>query len=351
MAEALPPINAPEDKGARWIQSHLSSFQLYRELHAHLDRTFVLDDVDHLCRDPGMVKLLKCLCNTENTRRVYWATSNRDLEREGIPREFETRSKVALVINEWETVNENVGALEDRGMVLKFAPCSTEVHRQVGTWFTDKRVYNFVGDRLDRIYHPSQRLYLTASSLRSHGEDWKAWIEQKIALPGEMQIVRDLRSDKGYTCEDQRVMRFNALTGKSRASYFRVVADLKALEAANSGLASKPKMPPRRRTAQVVTPPTELGLRKAAKVTPKSTASVETKKAADGSTGGATRGRPRKAKVGDGRRAVAEVLPLVGNTGGQPGEEIVSLSMASQETTQDSGCPETGTGSPLKLAS
>lgn len=122
MAEALPKIQRPEDDGARWIESHVSPFQLYRELHAHRDRTFVLDDVDHLCRDPGMVKLLKCLCNTEKTRRIYWATSNRDLEREGVPREYDTTSKVALVINERETVNQNVGALEDRGMVLRFAP-------------------------------------------------------------------------------------------------------------------------------------------------------------------------------------------------------------------------------------
>lgn len=266
MAEALPKIERPEDEGARWIGSHVSSFQLYRELHAHQDRTFVLDDVDHLCRDPGMVKLLKCLCNTEKSRRVYWATSNRDLEREGIPREFETRSKVALIINEWETLNENVGALEDRGMVVRFAPSSAEVHRQVGTWFDDKRVYNYVSDRLDRIYQPSQRLYVTASSLRKLGEDWKGWIEAKIALPDELQIVRDLRSDNTYICEDKRVLRYNALTGKSRASYFRVVADLKALESVNSVKVVKPKMPPRKRASLPVEQAVESSLRKAAKV-------------------------------------------------------------------------------------
>ncbi len=167
MAEALPRIQEPEDEGARWIGSNVTAFQLYKDLCHHRDRTFVLDDVDNLCRNPAIVTLLKCLCNSEATSRVYWATSHKDLEKEGIPREFDTKSRVALIINEWETVNRNVGALEDRGMVVRFAPSSAEVHKHVSTWFKDKRVLDYVEARLDRIFEPSQRLYLTASSLRT----------------------------------------------------------------------------------------------------------------------------------------------------------------------------------------
>jgi hypothetical protein len=268
MAEVLPKIRTPDDAGARWIESHVSAFQLYRELHAHTDRTFVLDDVDHLCQDANIVKLLKNLCNTEETRRIYWATSNRDLEREAIPREFDTKSKVALILNKWKTVDENVGALEDRGMVLRFAPPSVEVHGQVGTWFRDKRVYEFIGDRLARIFKPSQRLYVTASSMKGKGlgDDWKGWIEQQIALPDELEIVRELRADPSFASEHQRLQRYSDACGKGRASYFRVVADLKAWEAVNSGVATKAKLPPRRRAAHPATPPVEMTLRKAARV-------------------------------------------------------------------------------------
>ncbi|WP_435018554.1 hypothetical protein TA3x_000531 [Tundrisphaera sp. TA3] len=353
MAEALPKINTSDDAGARWIESHVSAFQLYRELHAHKDRTFVLDDVDHLCRDQMIVKLLKNLCNTEETRRIYWATSNRDLERENVPREFDTKSKIALIINRWDTVDENVGALEDRGMVVRFAPPSVEVHRQVGSWFRDKRVYDYIGDRLDRIFKPSQRLYLGASAMRERGlgDDWKAWVEEKIALPDELQIVRDLRADKSYTSEDRRVQRYLALTGKSRASYFRVVADLKALEAANSVVAARPKMPPRKRAAQPSEQAVELKMRKAAKAAPKPSASKSKTEGADGTTGGVRRGRPKKAKAGDDFRGVAEVLPLVEASGGEQGQEIITLSMTSRETALDSGGSDTGIEASLSMAS
>ena len=269
MAEALPKANGIEVEGARWIGAHVSAFQMYRELHAHRNRTFVLDDVDSLCRDANVVSLLKCLCDTETTRRIFWTTSNRDLEREGIPREFDTTSKVAILTNTWATVDANVGALENRAQVLRFAPPSAEVHRHVGTWFRDKRVYEYIGGRIDRIMKPSQRLYSGALNERSLGEDWKGWVEHQIALPDELQVVKDLRDDTSYTAEEQRVQRYTALTGKSRASYFRVVADLKSLEASNTVVATKPKLPPRKRASLPVTPPVELTLRKAAKVATK----------------------------------------------------------------------------------
>jgi hypothetical protein len=312
MAEALPSIRDPEDEGARWIGSHVTAFQLYKELHNHQDRTFVLDDVDNLCRNPAIVTLLKCVCNSENSRRVFWATSNKDLEKEGIPREFDTTSRVALIINEWETVNRNVGALEDRGMVVRFAPSSAEVHGQVTTWFKDKRVLDYVEARLDRIFEPSQRLYLGASSLRKCGEDWKEWVEQEIALPDELQIVRELRADTSYTSEYHRLLRYTTLTGKGRASYFRVVSDLKSLEQTNSVVATKAKLPPRKRGSLPVTQAVELTLRKAAKVGSK--AAEGGKSIGDNEPGRSKRGTTKQSDGGarsqPGAEAEADVIAI-----------------------------------------
>lgn len=248
MRAALPKnTELRNSAGARWIESHVSAFQLYKELHSHLHRTFVLDDVDHLCKDKDIVKLLKCLCNTEPTRRIYWGTAAAQLEKEEIPREFDTTSKVALILNRWDTVDENVGALEDRGMVVRFAPTPAEVHRFVGKWFEDEKVYRHIESCLARIYNPSVRLYVIASKMRELGEDWRGWIESKIALPDEMAIVRDLRADGSLPNEQVRFLKYNSQTGKSRASYFRVVADLKALEdAAGFTRELQPKRPHRR---------------------------------------------------------------------------------------------------------
>jgi hypothetical protein len=37
---------------------------------------------------------------------------------------------VALIGNDWKTLNADVAALEDRGHVLVFEPTALEVHRQ-----------------------------------------------------------------------------------------------------------------------------------------------------------------------------------------------------------------------------
>jgi hypothetical protein len=48
---------------------------------------------------------------------------------------FTTTSRVALVGNDWKTLDADVAALEDRGHVLLFEPTALEVHRQAASWF------------------------------------------------------------------------------------------------------------------------------------------------------------------------------------------------------------------------
>ncbi len=49
-------------------------------------------------------------------------------EKEGIPREFTTKSRVVIIANDWRTLDRNVAALQDRGHVLLFQPSPAEVH-------------------------------------------------------------------------------------------------------------------------------------------------------------------------------------------------------------------------------
>jgi hypothetical protein len=74
------------------------------------------------------VRLLKCLCQTEEEKALAWHSDARSLERQGIPREFVTKSRVIIIANDWKTLNKNVAALQDRGHVLHFQPGAAEVH-------------------------------------------------------------------------------------------------------------------------------------------------------------------------------------------------------------------------------
>jgi hypothetical protein len=128
-----------------WIEGNATPFGMYVKLYRHRDPFVVIDDVDALDTDRSDVRLLKCLCQTEEEKAVAWHSDARSLERQGIPREFVTKSRVVIIANDWQTLNRNVAALQDRGHVLFFQPGAAEVHRQAGTWFDDAEIYDWLG--------------------------------------------------------------------------------------------------------------------------------------------------------------------------------------------------------------
>ena len=126
---------------ACWLQGNTSPFGLYCELWRNQNRPFVLDDLDGLYASREGICLLKCLTQTELQKRVSWHTDAATLLREEIPREFRTTSHVAIITNEWKTLNRNVAALQDRGHVVIFDPSPLEVHLRTAEWFRQRSVY------------------------------------------------------------------------------------------------------------------------------------------------------------------------------------------------------------------
>ena len=156
-----------------WIQGSASPFAIYLKLYRYLNRPVVIDDVDRLYRSKDGINLLKCLCQTEPTKPVSWQSAAMRLDKEEVPREFETSSHVVIISNDWQTLNRNVAAVEDRGHTLRFAPTALEVHKRTAEWFDDKEVYDWLGDRLHLIRNPSMRLYYRARELKLAGFDWR----------------------------------------------------------------------------------------------------------------------------------------------------------------------------------
>src|SRR5271170_6326374 len=95
-----------------WIEGNATPFGMYTKLYRHRDEFVVIDDVDALYADRSGVRLLKCQCQTEEEKAVAWHSDARSLEKQGIPREFVTKSRVVIVANDWRTLNRNVAALQ-----------------------------------------------------------------------------------------------------------------------------------------------------------------------------------------------------------------------------------------------
>lgn len=214
------------------IEGHIQPYGLYRDLWEHRDQPVVLDDLDKLHADGNCVRLLKPLCNTERTKRISWL-SNLTLNDHEVPPSFVTTSNVILIANEWRSVNPSVRALEDRAIILHFDPSKAELHRRVGEWFDDADVYAFVGGILPSVSELSMRHYCKGSQLRRAGlSDWRSNLLQMVLSDSRMACVVALQHEPVLASEQERVERFVASTGCSRATYFRLKSRLSGMATA-----------------------------------------------------------------------------------------------------------------------
>ena len=150
---------------------------------------------------------------------MAWHSDARSLERQGIPREFTTKSRVAIIANDWRTLDKNVAALQDRGHVLLFQPSAAEVHAQAGKWFDDREIYEWFAANLHRIKEPSLRHYVRAKELKAAGMDWT----DVLAAEHENRRARlaaELLASASYGRTAERVRAFVQQGGGCRATFF-----------------------------------------------------------------------------------------------------------------------------------
>ena len=140
---------------------YASAFGIYLQAHEHRHQPLVPDDVDGFHRDRPRHSPRR-LCQTDAVKTVSWQTAA--ARRAGVPRQFATTSRVAIIANQWTALNADVTALEDRGHCLSFAPTALEVHRQAAGWFWDQEVFDVVAAHLHLLDQPSLRTYVLGGS-------------------------------------------------------------------------------------------------------------------------------------------------------------------------------------------
>lgn len=221
-------------KGALWIEGSASAFGMYQALYRNRHLPVVIDDVDELFRDRSCVRLLKCLCQTDPVKRISWYT-NATKSGSGIPVDFETTSQTIIIANEWETINHNVGAVQDRGHLIFFEPTLEAIHKKVADWFWDQEIYDFVGENLFLFPRLSMRNYVNAAELKKAGLDWMDVFFAECECEVTLKVSKIL-SDQSIACEPARVKAFAALGGGGRTTYYKYKKKLLAF--ANSRLES-----------------------------------------------------------------------------------------------------------------
>src|SRR6266851_1184728 len=210
-----------------WISGQATPLGIYMQAYEHRHQPLVLDDVDGLYADRSGIRLLKALCQTEPRKTLSWHTATPILQRRSVPPQFTTTSRVALVGNDWKTLNADVAALEDRGHVLLFEPTALEVHRQAATWFWDQEIFDFVAGHLHLIAPHSLRTYRHAWELKQAGLDWRTAVLSRC-LTGPGLVVARLKADRSFASEAARVRAFVQAGAGCRAAYYYHAKKLRA---------------------------------------------------------------------------------------------------------------------------
>ncbi len=205
-----------------YVETHATAFGLYHALYEHRGLPVVIDDLDHLYADRASVRLLKCLCNTDRIKALKWPSRHRDIVRGEVPTSFTTSSPVCLIANEWRTLNANVLAIEDRAIIIHFAPGVGEVHAKVREWFDDEEVYAFIEEHLVFVRRPSMRHYLKGRQLRqANPAQWRDQLLRIMGVDEKVRALREVLTAPGFANDAERIAAFEANGHGSRATYYR----------------------------------------------------------------------------------------------------------------------------------
>jgi hypothetical protein len=230
------------DSHVGWISGQATPLGIYLQAFAYRHQPLVLDDIDGLYADRSGIRLLKALCQTEPVKTLGRHTLTPILELHNVPTQFSTTSRLALIGNDWKTLNADVAALEDRGHVLFFEPTALEVHRQAAGWFWDQEIFDFVAGQLHLIGQHSLRTYGQAWELKRAGLDWRRAVLNRC-LSGSALLVARLQADPTFVSEAARVQAFIATGAGCRATFYHYARKLRPPSAVTR-IALTTKTPP-----------------------------------------------------------------------------------------------------------
>jgi hypothetical protein len=214
---------------AHYVKGNITPVEAYRLAFEHRNKLLIFDDAERLWADVNGRFLLRDLTENKPTKTVHWRVDNKALERDSIAKQFDTTSRICLIMNRFAFGDAaEYAAIADRAHMVYFDPTVVEVHRNAALWFWDQEIYDFVGQHLGLIDPDklSARTYVKAYERRQKG-DWRKFLENRYFSQETEKWVVSIENDARFRTAEQKVAEFEGRTGLKRATYFNVKKQLK----------------------------------------------------------------------------------------------------------------------------
>jgi hypothetical protein len=216
-----------ETHGVNYYAGDASAIGIYEQAYLHRAEALCLDDIEDILGQRAVTGLFKTLAATgDKPRTVTWTKQNRVLAAKGIPDRFVFEGRICIICNEFPGVSKSSAAVYDRAEVIIFDPPNPEVHRHVGTFWSEQHrdVYDFIGGLIQRVDALSIRLYEKAVEKKLRGRDWRQWLmarwERVESGDPLLAIAREILLDKQLKPGEPKESAWIKKTGMSRAAYY-----------------------------------------------------------------------------------------------------------------------------------
>jgi hypothetical protein len=214
---------------AHYCKGNVTAVEAYRLAYEHRNKLLVFDDAERLWADSSGRFLLRDLTEVKQSKTVHWRVDNKLLARDGIPKEFDTTSRVCLIMNRFAFGDAaEYDAIADRAHIVYFDPTPAEVHANSATWFWDQDIHDYIGRHLPLIDSDklSARTYVKAYERRQKG-DWQEFLARRYFSQAAERWVVSLENDARFRTVAAKVAEFERQTGLCRATYHNAKAQLK----------------------------------------------------------------------------------------------------------------------------
>ncbi|MEI8194727.1 MAG: hypothetical protein WCI73_02340 [Phycisphaerae bacterium] len=211
------------------INGWATPFEVYCQCFVHRHKYLIFDDSETLWEKRAGRLLIRSLCETKPYKTVAWASATPLLNKAGVPQNFETSSRVALIANRFSFGSAaETAAILDRAYVIVLDLPPEEIHRYVSEWFWDQEIFDYFGLRLQTLARPSVRSYVRAWELKNAGQDWRQMIDTTLLHDDKARWVQALEFDSKFPTVKAKEAEFIRQTGACHATYFNLRRALKA---------------------------------------------------------------------------------------------------------------------------
>ena len=196
---------------------HVTPLGMYKELlernKEEQDFIVIFDDVDSLMLNKTNVALLKQLCDTREEKTIRYSTTSPILNEND--KEFETKCKVLMLMNDVKTDDKNLDALLTRAHLIIFDPPDTDVIRHMKTFGKDNQILDFIETYAPFSKSLNLRVYKRAVELKEAGLDWRDEVVNELKIDNRLFQIESLL--RKYDNDKDREEHFV----DSRATYYR----------------------------------------------------------------------------------------------------------------------------------